>query len=255
MTAPVAATAPAAHPDPERARVLRRRVRLIVALTIGYNVIEGVIALIAGSAANSAALIGFGIDSGIEVLSAAAVAWQFTRRDPERYEKPVLRVIALAFFALAGYTIVGSTLALSGVTPPESSSTGIVLAAVSVVIMPALSLLERRTGRELGSATVVADSTQTMICSLLSAAVLIGLLANALLGWAWADALAAIVIGLFAVREGIEAWNGDTCATAIGELMEGDEHEHEHEHDDHHHEHGHRDHDHDADHDADGAAR
>ncbi len=253
MTAPAAATAPAARPDPERVRVLRRRVRLIVSLTIGYNVIEGIIALIAGSAANSAALIGFGIDSGIEVLSAAAVAWQFTRRDPERYEKPVLRVIALAFFALAGYTIVGSTLALTGVTPPESSSTGIVLAAVSVVIMPALSLLERRTGRELGSATVVADSTQAMICSLLSAAVLIGLVANAAFGWAWADALAAIVIGLFAVREGIEAWNGDTCATAIGELMEGDAH-HEHEHDHLHHDHDH-DHDRRGHHDAEGTPR
>ncbi|WP_168916426.1 cation transporter [Microcella flavibacter] len=228
MTAAAAAAAPAAaRLDPERTRVLRRRVKIIVSLTIGYNVIEGVIALIAGSAANSAALIGFGIDSGIEVLSAAAVAWQFTRSDPERYEKPVLRVIALAFFALAAYTIVGSTLALIGVTQAESSSTGIVLAAVSVVIMPALSLLERRTGRELGSATVVADAKQTMICSLLSAAVLIGLVANAALGWAWADALAAIVIGLFAVREGIEAWNGDTCSTAIGELMEGEHDGHE----------------------------
>ena len=249
MTAPVAA-APVVRPNRERTRVLRRRVKLIVGLTIGYNVIEGVIALIAGSAANSAALIGFGIDSGIEVLSAAAVAWQFTRRDPERYEKPVLRVIALAFFALAGYTIVGSTLALTGVTPPGSSSTGIVLAAVSVVIMPALSLLERRTGRELGSVTVVADSKQTMICSLLSAAVLLGLVANAAFGWAWADALAAIVIGLFAVREGIEAWNGDTCATAIGELMEG-----EHEHQDHDHDHDHDHHDDRADGENDGAMR
>lgn len=230
-------------PGVERTRTLRRRVKLIVSLTIGYTLIEGIIALIAGSVANSAALIGFGIDSGIEVLSAAAVAWQFTRRDPERYEKPVLRVIAIAFFALAGYTIVGSTLTLIGVMRPESSSTGIVLAAVSVIIMPALSLLERRTGRELGSATVVADSKQTMICSLLSAAVLLGLVANALFGWVWADAVAAIVIGVFAIREGVEAWNGDTCATAIGELMEGD-----HGHDD-----EHRDHDHQ--HDRDGSGR
>jgi len=237
MTAP-AGTA-ATRPDQERKRVLRRRVKIIVSLTIGYNVIEGIIALIAGAAANSAALIGFGIDSGVEVLSTTAVAWQFTRRDPERYEKPVLRVIAIAFFALAAYTIVGSTLTLTGVTQPESSSTGIVLAAVSVVIMPALSLLERRTGLELGSATVVADAKQTMICSLLSAAVLIGLVANAAFSWAWADALAAIVIGLFAVREGLEAWNGDTCATAIGELMEG-----EHDEQGHHHEAGH-DHQHD----------
>lgn len=219
-----------ARPEASRTALLRRRVKIIVAVTIGYNVIEGIIALIAGAAADSAALIGFGLDSGVEVLSATAVAWQFTRRDPERYEKPVLRVIAFAFFALAAYTIVGSTLSLTGVTTPESSNVGIVLAAVSVVVMPFLSVLERRTGRELGSATVVADSKQTLICSLLSAAVLLGLVANAAFGWTWADALAALVIGAFAIREGIEAWNGDTCATAIGELME-DSSTHDHDHD------------------------
>ncbi len=221
-----------AQPEASRTALLRRRVKIIVAVTIGYNVIEGIIALIAGTTADSAALIGFGLDSGVEVLSATAVAWQFTRRDPERFEKPVLRVIAFAFFALAAYTIVGSTLSLTGVTTPESSNVGIVLAAVSVVVMPFLSVLERRTGRELGSATVVADSKQTLICSLLSAAVLLGLVANAAFGWTWADALAALVIGAFAIREGIEAWNGDTCATAIGELMEGSTtHEHDHDHD------------------------
>ncbi|MDP3209531.1 MAG: cobalt transporter, partial [Rhodoglobus sp.] len=107
--------------DASRTAVLRRRVKIIVAITIGYNLIEGIIALVAGGAADSAALIGFGLDSGVEVLSAAAVAWQFTRREPERYEKPVLRVIALAFFALAAYTVVSSTLSLTGVVTPETS--------------------------------------------------------------------------------------------------------------------------------------
>ena len=207
-------------PDGRRFALLRRRVRVIVAVTIGYNLIEGVIALAAGSLADSAALMGFGLSSAVEVLSASAVAWQFTRRDPERYEKPVLRVIAFAFFGLAAYTIAGSSLSLAGVTNPESSSVGIALTAVSAVVMPFLSILERSTGRELGSATVVADSKQTLICSLLSTAVLLGLGANAAFGWAWADAIAALVISAFAIREGIEAWNGDTCATAIGELME-----------------------------------
>lgn len=218
--------------DASRTAVLRRRVKIIVAITIGYNLIEGIIALVAGGAADSAALIGFGLDSGVEVLSAAAVAWQFTRREPERYEKPVLRVIALAFFALAAYTVVSSTLSLTGVVTPETSVVGIVLASVSVVVMPFLSLLERRTGKELGSASVVANSKQTLICSLLSASLLIGLVANAAFGWFWADAFVALVIGAFAVREGIEAWNGDTCATVIGELMEGSE-AHPHEHDEH----------------------
>lgn len=209
--------------DAGRTAVLRRRVKIIVVVTIGYNVIEAIIALVAGGAADSAALIGFGLDSGVEVLSAAAVAWQFTRQEPERYEKPVLRVIALAFFALAAYTVVSSTLSLTGATTPDSSVVGIVLASVSVVVMPLLSVFERRTGKELGSASVVANSKQTLICSLLSASLLIGLIANAAFGWAWADAVVALVIGAFAVREGIEAWNGDTCATVIGELMEGSE--------------------------------
>jgi len=204
----------------ERVTLLRRRVRLLVAFTIGYNVVEGVISISAGAAADSVALIAFGLDSAVEVLSAAAVAWQFSRSDPEKYEKPTLRVIAFAFFALATYTILSATLSLTGDVEPQPSMIGIVLASVSVVVMPVVSLVERRTGRELGSATVVADSKQTLICSFLSAAVLLGLVANALFGWGWADAVAALVIGAFAVREGIEAWNGDTCATPMGELME-----------------------------------
>lgn len=204
----------------ERIALLRRRVRWLVSFTIGYNVVEGIIALAAGAAADSAALIAFGLDSGVEVLSAAAVAWQFARSDPERYEKPTLRVIAFAFFALAAYTIIGATISLTGSAEPQPSVVGIVLASISIVVMPVVSILQRRTGLALGSATVVADSKQTLICSLLSGAVLLGLVANALFGWAWADAVAALVIGIFAVREGIEAWNGDTCATPIGELME-----------------------------------
>ena len=203
---------------PERTALLRRRVRLLVAFTIGYNVAEGIIALAAGAASDSAALIAFGLDSGIEVISAAAVAWQFSRSDPERYEKPTLRVIAFAFFALAAYTIVSATLSLAGTADPQPSAVGIALAGVSIVVMPIVSIIKRRTGQALGSATVVADSKQTLICSLLSGAVLLGLIANTLFGWAWADAVAALVIGAFAVREGIEAWNGDTCATPIGEL-------------------------------------
>ncbi|MBX9471576.1 cation transporter [Microcella sp.] len=206
--------------NPERTALLRRRVRLLVAFTIGYNLIEGIIALVAGAAADSAALIAFGLDSGVEVLSAAAVAWQFSRFDPERYEKPTLRVIAFAFFALAAYTIISSTLSLIGSADPQPSAVGIALASISVVVMPAVSIIQRRTGRALGSATVVADSKQTLICSLLSGAVLLGLVANALFGWGWADAVAALVIGAFAIREGVEAWNGDTCARPIGELIE-----------------------------------
>ncbi len=221
----------AAVTDARRA-VLQRRIRLIVGFTIGYNAIEAVIAISAGTAASSAALIGFGLDSVIEVLSAAAVAWQFTRKDPERWEKPTLRVIAVSFFLLAAYVTVSAVLSLAGVTEPEHSTVGLVLTALSVVVMPMVSLLERRAGRELGSATAVADSKQTLICAYLSVAVLAGLALNSIFGWAWADSVAALFIAAFAIREGIEAWQGDTCATSVGMLLEDeDAHDHDHDHD------------------------
>ena len=210
-------------PAPERRQLLQRRIRLIVGATIAYNVVEAVVAITAGSIASSTALIAFGLDSVIEVLSAAAVAWQFTRRDPERWEKGTLRVIAVAFFALAAYVTVSSVFALAGQEQVRHSTLGIVLTALSVVIMPFLSFAERRVGRELGSATAVADSKQTLICTSLSAAVLVGLVLNSLFGWWWADAVAGLVIAGFAVREGIEAWRGDTCATSVGMLLDDDD--------------------------------
>lgn len=220
---------------PARRAVLHRRIRLIVAVTIGYNLIEAVIAITAGSIASSVALIGFGLDSTIEVLSAAAVAWQFTRRDPERWEKPTLRVIAVAFFALAAYVTVSSVFSLLSAERPAHSTIGIVLTAVSVAVMPFLSFVERRAGHEIGSATAVADSKQTLICTYLSAAVLIGLVVNSLFGWWWADAVAGLVIAVFALREGVEAWKGDACATSVGMILEDDHDDEHHENHEHHH--------------------
>jgi divalent metal cation (Fe/Co/Zn/Cd) transporter len=216
MTAvPLTPLAPLA---PERRAVLVRRIRLIVAATIAYNVIEAIIALAAGSVASSAALIGFGLDSIVEVLSAAAVAWQFAAPDPHRRERAALRLIAVSFFGLALFVSIDAARTLLGATEPEHSPVGIALAAVSLVVMPLLSWLERRTGRELGSASAVADSKQTLICAYLSAALLAGLLLNSLLGWAWADSIAALVIAAFAVREGIEAWRGDACTVPVSVL-------------------------------------
>ena len=216
-----------------RTRVLRRRIRFVVAFTIAYNVIEAVIALTAGSIASSAALIGFGLDSIVEVLSAAAVAWQFAAPDPESREKTALRVIAVSFFGLAAYVTVDAALSLTGFREPEHSPVGIALAAVSLVVMPVVSWIERRAGRELGSASAVADSKQTLICTYLSAALLVGLLLNSLLGWAWADSVAALVIAGFAVREGVEAWRGDACAVPVAALTGEREisHDHDHHHD------------------------
>jgi divalent metal cation (Fe/Co/Zn/Cd) transporter len=193
----------------ERRATLHRRVRLIVGFTITYNVIEGIVAISAGAAASSAALIGFGLDSFIEVLSALAVAWQFTRKEPERWEKPTVRAIGIAFFALAAYVTVDAILALVGVEPVEHSPLGIAIAVASLVVMPALAWFQFRTGRELGSKSVQADAKQLLLCVYLSGTVLIGLLLNSLFGWWWADSIAALVVAFLAVREGIEAWRGD----------------------------------------------
>ncbi len=202
----------------QRTALLRRRIRWIVSITIGYNVIEAIIALAAGTVASSVALIGFGLDSIVEVLSAAAVAWQFAAPDPERRERVTLRVIAFSFFGLAAYVTVDAGLSLFGLRAVEHSTVGIILAAVSLAVMPFLSWAERRAGRELGSASAVADSKQTLICTYLSAALLVGLLLNSLLGWSWADSIAALVIAGFAIREGIEAWRGDACKMPVAAL-------------------------------------
>jgi divalent metal cation (Fe/Co/Zn/Cd) transporter len=204
--------------DAARRAVLERRIRWIVAATIAYNVIEAIIAIAAGTVASSAALIGFGLDSVVEVLSAAAVAWQFAAPDPHKRERVALRLIAVSFFGLALFVTIDAIRVFLGATEPQHSPVGIVLAAVSLAVMPLLSWIERRTGRELGSASAVADSKQTLICSYLSAALLAGLLLNSLLGWAWADSVAALVIAAFAVREGIEAWRGDACKMPVSAL-------------------------------------
>jgi divalent metal cation (Fe/Co/Zn/Cd) transporter len=198
-------------PSVQRRTQLARRIRLLVTATITYNVVEGAIALAAGSQASSAALIGFGLDSLVEVASAAAVAWQFSARDPETREKAALRFIAFSFFALALYVVVDAVLSLLGMGEARPSAIGIGLAAASLVIMPVLSLAQRRAGRELGSLSAVADSKQTLLCTYLSAALLVGLTLNALFGWHWADPVAALVIAAIAVREGLNAWRGDPC--------------------------------------------
>lgn len=195
----------------ERRAVLTRRIRMLVAATITYNVVEAAIALTEGTRASSAALIGFGLDSVAEVASAVAVAWQFSAKDPESREKAALRFIAFCFFALACYVSVEAVLALAGLREPQPSPIGIGLAVASLVIMPALSLTQRHTGRELGSASAVADAKQTLLCCYLSAVLLGGLLLNGALGWTWADPVAALGIAALAVREGVKALRGDPC--------------------------------------------
>ena len=209
-TEPCGCCLPAVEPaDAARRTVLGRRVRRLVAATITYNVIEAVIAITAGSAASSTALIGFGLDSVIEVASAAAVAWQFSGSDPEARERTALKIIGVSFFALAAYVTIEAVRSLLGAEPAEHSTVGIVLAAVSLLVMPGLSWAQRRAGRELGSASAVADSKQTLLCTCLSGVLLIGLVLNSVFGWSWADPVVALVIAVVAVREGRSAWRGD----------------------------------------------
>lgn len=194
-----------------RRDTLVKRVRLLTAATISYNVVEAVVALLAGTRASSGALIGFGLDSVIEVASAAAVAWQFSGRDPEARERLALKVIALSFFGLAAFVTVDAVRTFAGGREAESTVAGVVLAAVSLAVMPVLSAAQRRAGRELGSASAVADSRQTLLCTYLSGVLLAGLLLNTLFGWWWADPLVALAIAAVAVREGRTAWRGQHC--------------------------------------------
>ncbi|GCD95855.1 cation transporter [Embleya hyalina] len=211
MTAPMSLSP---GPSPSCREALARRIRLLVAATIAYNVVEAVVALTAGTVASSTALVGFGLDSVIEVSSAAAVAWQFSARDHhvrEAREQRTLRIIAVSFFVLAAYVAADAARALAGSGEADRSVTGIALAALSLAIMPFLSAAQRRAGRELGSASAVADSKQTLLCTYLSAVLLLGLVLNATLDWTWADPIAALVIAAIATKEGLNAWRGQGC--------------------------------------------
>lgn len=193
---------------------LVRRGLWLAGLTIAWNVIEAVVAVSAGIAAGSLALVAFGFDSVVEVLSAFVVVWQFRSElrggyDHER-ERRALRLIAITFFVLATYVVVEAARDLLFVDDEAGESiVGIVLAALSLAVMPALAWAKRRTAIALGSPTLRADAQETFLCAWLSAALLAGLALNAAFGWWWADPVAAIAIAGLAVNEGIEAWRGD----------------------------------------------
>ena len=199
--------------DTSTADALRRRGLWLEYLTIGWNVGEAVIAVAAGIAAGSIALVAFGFDSSIEVFAASVVVWQFRAElrghvDDHR-ERRALKLIAVTFFVLAAYVTAQAVRDVVVDEEAEASLVGVGLASVSLVVMPTLAWLKRRAGRALNSSTLVADSAETFLCSWLSAVLLIGLLLNATVGWWWADPLAALGIAFLALREGIEAWHDD----------------------------------------------
>jgi divalent metal cation (Fe/Co/Zn/Cd) transporter len=192
--------------DPE---VLRRRGFRLEYLTIGWNTIEAVVAILSGVAAGSIALVGFGLDSVVEVFAACVVVWELRGGADEDREHLALRLIALSFFALAAYVGFEAVRDLIVRAEPAESLPGIVLAGLSILVMPSLGLAKRRTGRKLGSPTLIADSAETLLCSYLSAVLLVGLVLNALVGWWWADPLAGLAIVAFAIKEGLEAWQDE----------------------------------------------
>lgn len=211
------AAAGAALSKAERDR-LGRRAQLLAGASVAYNSAEAVIAIAAGTVAGSAALIGFGLDSVVEVSSGLVILWQFRHRLPENREQQALQLIALSFFALAAYVAQDSVRSLLSGDDPDASPVGIALASASLVIMPFLSWTQRRTGRTLHSNAVVADSTQTLLCSYLSAVLLGGLVLNAAFGWAWADPVAGLIIAAVAIKQGRDAWRGEDCCgpAAVG---------------------------------------
>ena len=194
----------------------RRAVRL-EQTTIAYNVIEGIVAISAGVAAGLVSLIGFGVDSGIEVAAAAVVLHRLTAdvrggEVDEAKERRALRFIALTFFALAAYVVFEGARNLIGGETPDTSRVGVALTGLSVLVMPTLARLKRQAGEALGSRLVIADAAETRLCAWLSVSTFVGLAAFAVVGWTWLDSVAGFVIAYFAVREGREAWEGELDA-------------------------------------------
>ncbi|MFD7898572.1 cation diffusion facilitator family transporter [Streptomyces sp. NPDC059743] len=182
--------------------------------TIGYNVIEGIIAIAAGTVAGAVSLIGFGVDSGIEVAAAVVVLVRLLAEikggEPdEDKERRALKFIAITFFALAAYVTVEGIRDLTGGETPDTSIVGIALTGLSIVIMPWLARVKRKAGQEMNSRLVVADAAETKLCAWLSVSTFAGLLAYALVGWTWLDPVAGFVIAAFAIMEGKEAWEGE----------------------------------------------
>ncbi len=207
-------TEPVVGPAAQNRRWLERRARALAWGGIAWHFIEALIAVVAGVAAGSIALIGFGADSLIEAVAGVVVVWLFTgsRIGSRHAERRAQQMIALSFYVLAAYVGVEAVRTLINADHPETSWVGIVLAAFTALSMPLLARAKRHVGLKLGSSAAVKEASQTRLCAYLSVALLVGLGANALVGWWWADPLAALLIAAVAVKEGRESWRGEGCA-------------------------------------------
>jgi len=202
-------TGPLANDTEEAGRdALLRRAFALEYFTVAWMVIEGAVAVTSGIIAHSIALVAFGLDSVIELFAAIVVLWQLRghAEEQEAKERVAVRLIAVTFFALAAYVAAEAIYDLVIHAKPETAVAGIIIAAAAVVVMPMLSIAKKRVGRKLGNEALAAEASESMFCALLAAVVLVGLALNSAFGWWWADPVAALVIAVFAVREGAEAW-------------------------------------------------
>jgi divalent metal cation (Fe/Co/Zn/Cd) transporter len=214
--APVPASPPMATISRERYEQLAARVRLLSWLSLGWMTIEGVVAIAAGIVASSVALVGFGLDSGIEGVASVIIIWRFTghRMFSHAAEQRAQKLVAIQFFLLAPYVAYESVRALAGGEHPEVSWVGIGLAVGSVIFMPMLGIAKERLADQLGSAATKGEGRQNMLCAYLAGALLVGLLGNALAGAWWLDPMVGLLIAAVAVREGAEAWRGEGCCVS-----------------------------------------
>ncbi len=208
---------------PDR-RQLVRRAKLLARLGLAWHGIEAAVAIGAGAAAGSIALVGFGADSLVEAVAGVVVLWRFadSRAGSHVAELRAQRLIGLSFYAIAAYVGVEAVRTLAGGDHPEVSYVGIGLAVLTLATMPPLAIAKARVGDQLGSAATKSEGRQNMLCAYLSGALLIGLGANALAGWWWADPVTALVIAAVAVREGREAWRGESCCIEPGHTGQAD---------------------------------
>jgi divalent metal cation (Fe/Co/Zn/Cd) transporter len=204
------------QPPTDRAALVRRA-QLLARLGLAWHGVEAAVAIIAGVVAGSVALVGFGADSLVEAVAGFVLLWRFagSRASSESAERKAQRLIALSFYLIALYVTVEAVRSLAGGEHPEVSVVGIVLAAVTLATMPPLAIAKSRVGEKLGSAATKSEGRQNMLCAYLSAGLLVGLGANAVLGWWWADPMVALAIAAVAVNEGREAWRGEDSCCAV----------------------------------------
>ena len=201
-----------ASPQLHQREYLNRRAQQLALVSVLYNLIEAGVAITVGNNVSSVALIGFGLDSIVEMSSGLVILWQFHSVLPEKREQQASRLISVSFYLLALFISLESIRTFLTRTNADTSTIGVLLALSSLIVMPYIAAAQRRTGQQLNSNSVVANSKQTLLCTYLSGVLLIGLILDATLGWWWADPIVGLVVAVLAISEGRNSWQGKQCA-------------------------------------------